>query len=192
VVHDLIWAASTQATFVVTPKTSDGWGPMCSIDLTFKPDYSLIERRCGDAAVCRAAGKVAHDVALAYRRFRESDARVEIFNFGQPAPAGMVEQVRYLQDDDAPLDFPDFGKTKGESRSFSGAGGHILFPLHIGGRWYVAAVGQEGNSFREDENTLFAVYAHRGDALHPLAGFVIARSLAGLVKAEVDRPDSPN
>jgi hypothetical protein len=188
VVHDIVQAATTKASFAITPRTADGWGAPCSIDLTFKADYSLVARLCGGGAVCKAAGKMAHDVTLAYRRVRDSDNKDEVFTFGQPAPAGVAERVRDLQDDNAPLAFPDFGTSKGEARSFGG-GGHILFPIQIGGRWYVGAVGQEGVGWREDENTLFAVYAQRGETLTPLAGFVIARSLAGLDKAAVDAPD---
>jgi len=191
VVHDIIQGSTTKASFVITPKAAGGWGAICSIDLTFKADYSLIERQCGDAAICKAGAKVANDVNLAYRRVRESDNKDEVFTFGQPAPAGMVDRVRALQDDNVTPDFPNFGPAKAEMRSFSG-GAPIFFPIHVGGRWYVGVVGQEGVGWREDENTLFGVYAQRGETLEPLAGFVIARSLAGLVKAEVDRPDSPN
>jgi len=188
IVHDAIDDTDSKAAFNLRPFDGHAFGPACQVTLTFRSDYALTERHCGDAAVCAAAGDIARKVALAYNRAREGGADGAGFTYGL-AGAGQAAAVKaFLAAQDSPPtwtpDFPAFGKEASDDHPISYSG-FALFPLKLAGRDLVGATGHEGVGWREGENTLFAVYALKDGVLSPLAGFVFTRSLAGLESATV-------
>jgi hypothetical protein len=180
-------AADKQA-LAITPWTGDGWGSPCRLTLTYRIAFSLSERFCGDAAVCAAAAPLAVDIAKVHGE-TSADAP---FAYG-PAPTAddlaLLDRVGGAKPDEMTTPpFSTFGaKAKTEFDTFS-YNDVDLFPLHLAGVRYIAAVGYGGVGWRMIGDTLIAIYAVDDDKLKPLAGFVVVKSVTGLVSADVDRP----
>ena len=80
-VHDMVAPTAQTATLSLTPWNGASWGKTCTLELTFSAAYAPIERRCGDETVCKPTEAIAHDLAVAYNRYRESGGDAEKFTF---------------------------------------------------------------------------------------------------------------
>jgi hypothetical protein len=172
----------------LTPWLGGGWGGPCRLTLTYHIAFTLTERFCGDAGVCAAAAPLATGIAAAHAK-APADAT---FNFGPPPSAddqALVDRVGGAKPDEGGTPpFSTFGakaKTAFDTYSYNDVD---LFPLRLGGRTYVAAIGYGGVGWRMIGDSLLAVYSADGDQLKPLAGFVVVKSVTGLASAAVDRP----
>lgn len=176
----------------ITPLTGADWGESCKLDLQFQTLFKLTEHYCGDEAVCPMATAVAIDIARSYLHHRnEAGGRAE-FSFGASPGADAVAAALRAKQDLTELTgtavFPTFGQVvspDAQDYSYSYSG-FAYFPLMLGGRAFVAAVGHAGIGWREYNRTLFAVY---DTALVPLASFVILES-RGPMQVVVDNGGS--
>ena len=180
-------AADTQQV-AVTPWTGEGWGLPCRLTLTFRIAFAMTERFCGDFAVCAAATPLAAGIAAVHGK-TSSDTP---FIYGPPPSAddlALLERFGGAKPDEiATPPFSTFGvkaKTAFDTYSYNDVD---LFPLRLSGDRYVAAVGYGGVGWRTIGDTLIAVYAVDDEKLKPLAGFVVVKSVTGLVSAKVDQP----
>jgi hypothetical protein len=176
----------------ITPWTGNDWGQSCKVNLQFETLFKLTEHYCGDEAVCPMANAVALDVARSYLHHRnEAGVRAE-FSFdaspGADAVAAALRAKQDLRESTGTAVFPTFGfVTPPDAQDYTYSySGFAYFPLMLGGRAYVAAVGHAGIGWREYNRTLFAVY---DTALVPLAGFVILES-RGAMQVVVDNGES--
>ncbi len=172
----------------VTPWTGAAWGPSCRLTLHYRIAFTLTERFCGDPAVCAAAAPLAAGIARAHGKARADTP----FAYGPaPSEADMALIARFSggapQQFAAP-EFPTFGATAKTAFTTYSYNDVDLFPLRLNGAAYVGAIGYGGVGWREIGDSLLAIYAPDGDALKPLAGFVVVKSVTGLASATVDRP----
>lgn len=181
--------AANEQHLEITPWTGDGRGPSCRLTLTYKIDFAVTERFCGDGDICAAATPFAANIAAAHGKARP-DAP---FRYGPTPPSAADLALLAAVGGDKPDEFatppfPTFGekaKTAFDSFSYNYL---ALFPLKLMGVTYVAAIGYGGVGWRMIGGSLLAIYSVDGDQLKPLAGFVVVKSVTGLASAVVDRP----
>lgn len=194
--HGTVSDTTDDAVVRITPWRSGTWGEACRLTVHLAVHFGLTERFCGtDAALCRAAGEAAADVAHQYDEFLRRSGATRGFSGGsalapafhyrdqQDASGGeVVEHAlsliggRWTDVADFPL-FDHFGSGYYNiyEYTFSYAG-FAFFPWTLDGRTYLAAAGHAGIGWRGSTRVLVAVYAlpEPGTAvLVPLAGFTI-------------------
>jgi hypothetical protein len=191
--HSILAPTSETETYVITPWIGGGWAASCRLQLRYRTHFAETEHFCGDADVCRAAGREAEAIATAFgkARARAEPRATGDFAYGPdatPEAKAMVKRVVDARRDlaETPV-FPTFGATAETEFPGYSYEGLAFFPLGIDGRYYFAVIGHGGVGWREIGDTLLGIYEADGDRLKPLAGFVIARSLTGLKSAQVDR-----
>lgn len=181
----------------VAPWTGGRWGKACAVEIRFKIDFPITERICQDEAVCAAAEPLARDIAFAYHRFRAQNKSGDFLYLVPPREEeGVISDWRSRYKSE--LTFPPT-KTLVGGGSFGGA--YHLFPLKLNGKLYLAEIGHEGLGWRENENTLLAVYDpgvtvhvdHPGTEFvgyepRVLAAFVLPVKAVGFESATVQRP----
>jgi len=180
--------AADQRHLMITPWTDAGWGAPCRLTLTYRIDFAVTERFCGDPDICAAAALFAANIAAAHGK-AAPDAP---FAYGQPASKDaldLVDKVGGAQPEGAatPL-FPTFGDQATAAFAAFPYNRVDLFPLELKGVTYIAAVGYGGVGWRGNADTLLAIYGVDEGQLQPQAGLVVARSVVGLASAVVDRP----
>ena len=79
----------------IVPWTGHGWGKMCKVALRFRKAFALTHTYCGDRDVCRAAGRIAVDVAAAYSKARAESETDLNFHFGPPAAKAALDAVQH-------------------------------------------------------------------------------------------------
>jgi hypothetical protein len=151
--------------------------------LDYRMDYNITKLYCKDQKVCDTVGQIVRDVAIAYNQELQKGGDGSEFEYGPPpSPEAetMIERIAKLRrsGDGA----PDFPRDSSTAMSFSDSD-LAIFPIALGGRYYIAALGHDGVGSLEGADTLFAIYDAQGGILVPLAGFVIARSISGLKEA---------
>lgn len=193
VAHDRVNPAAKQASFTITPWVGDGWGKSWRFSLEFRASYYLVERRCGaDRQVCAAADSIAKDKVVAYNQARENDETLDALVRGSSPDAAAkaaVERASVKLGPGGTADFPNFSREPGDDHPMSYSG-FYLFPIVLAGSAYVGALAHEGVGWREGPNTLLAIYSEKDGDLAPLAGFVFARSLAGLANVTIEHPEA--
>jgi hypothetical protein len=172
-----------------TPWTGTGWGATCALRLDFRRVFTLTETHCADRVLCRTGANQAVAIATKYNSHRDGTEELSIFEFGpgviQVAREGVERARRTLKElTDTPT-FPTFGDdndTNGGGFSYSG---FTFFPLMLGGKAYVGAIGRSGIGWREDNETLLAIYREDGGELTPLASYVVDLSHGAVTKTAV-------
>jgi hypothetical protein len=181
--HGAVSQTNDDEEIEIRPWAGQGWATACRLTLKFRNAYRIAERHCGDKAVCEAAGRFALDVAAAYGRWQRRGRDVPAFAYG-PAPNSQaraaVRALKHGLEPASTTEFPTFGRKMRFGYSYEG---FVLFPLMLNGHGYVAAIGHDGVGWREFDNTLLAIYSADTRPPRPLAGFVIPRSIGGLVSA---------
>jgi hypothetical protein len=169
---------------LLMPWTGDRWGAACRLMLRFRNHYDITASHCGDPAVCKAAGEVALDIARAYGAKRKADRDDSPFTWGPKPPADVSAALNALKPKlPETTEFPTFRDEESPRDSDFSYSGFALFPIRLADRWRVAAIGHAGVGWREGPDTLLAIYDIKDGKLAPLAGFVMPRSIAGLVQA---------
>jgi hypothetical protein len=174
-------------TVKIWPWSGSGWGPGCQLRLSYQTVERLAERFCGDVAACRRVAPLAVAIAEAHRRPRKTG---EPFHFGVAAPtvaAAAVARMAASLPQSTTTEFSTFGTTAKTRFTDFSYEDFDLFPLTVDGVTYAAAIGYGGVGWRRIGDALLAVYEIRGDQLHPVASFVIARSTVGLQAASVGK-----
>jgi hypothetical protein len=83
-------------------------------------------------------------------------------------------------------DLPTFGAASPQDQHSYGGDSPIFFPLKLGKRWYVGAIGHDGVGWRRSTYTLLTVLADRSGAMTPVASFVVLQSAGRLSRVIVD------
>ncbi|WP_320422036.1 hypothetical protein [Roseateles agri] len=163
------------------------WGPACELKLEFKQTLKLSGSHCSpDAALCKAAARVAPAIADAYGH-RGPALDPLAFAQGHKPPAALA---KLLGDQwNSGMELPTFGaKTAGTVNpfftSFSNSQGPAGLALWLDGRWWLGVVGIAGIGWRESTTSLLAVYAVTDDGPVPAASFQVEKLPAGPAQAE--------
>ena len=173
----------------IVPWTGTGWDKICKVSLRFRKAFALAQSFCGDRDICRAAGQIAVNVAVAYNKMREQRDTDLDFRFGPPPAKGAFDAVQRLKaraGDMGTPEFPTFDTPRSSDPMTFSYEGFTYFPLSLNGKSYVGALGYDGVGWRQSGRTLFAIYSESQGALKSLAGFAIDLSNGGLISATVE------
>jgi hypothetical protein len=148
------------------------WGAACRAALRFNDSFQVSERFCGDKAVCEAGAAAAPGLARSLARSGGDGP--------DPAPGVALDFVNSGGGLEtfgarAKTRFPNFSDTA------------VFLPVTVAGRRLTAHVSVGGVGERPMGDYLMTLYP-RGDADHPLAGYVVERRPVALKSAAVSRP----